>query len=95
MRGQVTTDSEGRFEIETIKPGNYENGPGAWRPAHVRMMFHRDGQDALATQIYFAGDPYLAPNDGCSSCGSDDQNRIVALGANDQGILEGELRIVL
>ena len=31
------------------------------------------------TQIYFAGDPYLAPNDSCTTCGSDDPARIIAL----------------
>jgi catechol 1,2-dioxygenase len=79
LRGQVITDAQGRFMVETIKPGHYENGPGAWRPAHIHFTVTKPGYTPVTTQLYFAGDPYLSPNDGCPGCGSDDTDRIIAL----------------
>jgi catechol 1,2-dioxygenase len=76
LRGIVTTDATGMFEVETIVPGRYVQGTGP-RPAHVHFTFTHPAHRTLTTQIYFAGDPYLAPEDSCTSCGSDDDERIV------------------
>jgi catechol 1,2-dioxygenase len=95
LRGRVQSDTDGIFTIETVRPGHYENGPGNWRPAHVHLMFAEPGFASFPTQIYFAGDPYLQPNDGCPSCGSDDPERIVELGGDPGSGWEGSFRIVL
>ena len=81
------------FQVETIRPGNYLQGTG-YRPAHVHFTFTRAGHRTLTTQIYFAGDPYLAPADSCGSCGSNDPERIVPL-AGDPSRWAGELTIKL
>jgi len=94
LRGQVTTHDQGQFFVETIQPGNYSLGAGLWRPAHVHLTVTHPGFASLTTQIYFAGDPYLPPNDGCSTCASDDPARIVTLD-EIKGSLVASLDLVL
>jgi protocatechuate 3,4-dioxygenase, beta subunit len=58
--GRCLTDSEGRYEFVTIKPGAYPwgNHPNAWRPAHIHIsVFGRAFPERLVTQMYFPGDP--------------------------------------
>jgi protocatechuate 3,4-dioxygenase, beta subunit len=58
--GRTLTDSEGRYEFVTIKPGAYPwlNHPNAWRPAHIHFsLFGRAFSSRLVTQMYFPGDP--------------------------------------
>ncbi len=94
LRGQVSAASDGSWAIDTIRPGNYRNGPG-WRPAHLHFIVSAPGHRTLTTQLYFAGDPYLPPNDSCTTCGADDPARIIALRAGTQGRLVGDVRIIL
>ena len=63
-------------------PGAYLQASG-YRPAHLHYRVSAAGFATLVTQIYFAGDPYLAPNDSCTTCGSDDPARIIALALGD------------
>ncbi len=58
--GRVVTDSLGRYEFTTIKPGAYPwgNHHNAWRPAHIHFsLFGRAFTQRLVTQMYFPGDP--------------------------------------
>src|SRR5918911_2266046 len=58
--GRCLTDSQGRYEFTTIKPGAYpwRNHDNAWRPAHIHFsLFGRAFVDRLVTQMYFPGDP--------------------------------------
>jgi protocatechuate 3,4-dioxygenase beta subunit len=57
LRGQVTTDAEGRYAFSTIVPGHYLNG-SQYRPAHIHVKVGADGHALLTTQLYFEGDPY-------------------------------------
>ncbi len=72
LRGVVTTDDGGRFEITTIRPAPYQiptDGPtGAmiaaagwhpWRPAHLHLMVRADGHRQITTQLYFSGGEWL------------------------------------
>lgn len=93
LRGQVVTGASGMFQVETIRPGNYLQGTG-YRPAHLHFTFTGAGHRTLTTQIYFAGDPYLAPADSCGTCGSNDPERILAL-AGDSAGWSGEMTIKL
>ncbi|HEV8322180.1 MAG TPA: hypothetical protein VG389_11230 [Myxococcota bacterium] len=60
LRGRQRTNAEGRWSLQTVVPGRYRIGPKTWRPAHVHVKVHGPGTALLTTQLYFAGDPYLA-----------------------------------
>jgi protocatechuate 3,4-dioxygenase beta subunit len=94
LRGKVGAAADGTWAIDTIRPGNYRNGPG-WRPAHIHFIVAHPGYRTLTTQLYFAGDPFLPPNDSCTSCGSDDPARIIPLVARAGGGFTADFRIVL
>ena len=58
--GRTVTDSLGRYEFTTIKPGAYPwgNHHNAWRPAHIHFsLFGRAFTQRLVTQMYFPDDP--------------------------------------
>jgi catechol 1,2-dioxygenase len=72
LRAIFYTDDEGKFEIQTVVPGNYSipsNGPTGYflkwidshpnRPAHLHFLFKPENGDPLISQVYFEGDPYL------------------------------------
>jgi catechol 1,2-dioxygenase len=58
LRGRVTTDTEGRYQFESIVPGRY---PLFWpltRPRHIHLIVTHPRFESLTTQIYFEGDEY-------------------------------------
>jgi protocatechuate 3,4-dioxygenase beta subunit len=57
LRGVMTTDASGGFELHTIIPGHYLNG-STYRPAHIHVKASAPGHELLTTQLYFEGDPY-------------------------------------
>jgi protocatechuate 3,4-dioxygenase beta subunit len=65
LSGWLTTDSSGRFEIRTIRPGGY---PQSVRlgdsdrhiPAHVHIDVTASGHPERRVQVVFADDPLLA-----------------------------------
>lgn len=72
LRGRLTTDASGRFEFETVVPEAYEIpttgatgvllaalGRPAFRPGHIHFMLSHESTQALTTQIYFEGDPWI------------------------------------
>lgn len=68
LRGRLLTDAQGRYQIETIRPGRYQIPPGLpgleryagqTRPAHIHFTILHPLYGPLTTQLYFKGDPYL------------------------------------
>ena len=72
LRGDVTVDDDGRYEITTIQPAPYQiptDGPtGAfiaaqaehpWRPAHLHLIVSAPGKASVTTQLYFRGGEYI------------------------------------
>ena len=60
--GRTLTDSEGRYQFTTIRPGAYpwRNHDNAWRPAHIHFsLFGTSFLSRLITQMYFPGDPLM------------------------------------
>ena len=53
--------------------------PYAWRPAHIHFTVSAPGLTPVTTQLYFADDPYLAPNDACGTCNSGDPTQIIPM----------------
>jgi len=95
LRGQVVTGADGRFQLETIRPGSYLIAENSWRPAHIHFLVTKPGYNPVTTQLYFAGDPFLPPNDGCTTCGSDDPDRIIPLAGSAKAGWSGEFKIIL
>jgi catechol 1,2-dioxygenase len=73
LRGRFTTDADGRFWFQTVKPTYYpvpDDGPAGkllraqgrhpYRPAHIHFIITAPGYQPLTTHIFAAGDPYLA-----------------------------------
>lgn len=97
LRGQMMTDSKGKYAFETIKPGNYPSG-GSLRPAHIHFSVSAPGYEPLTTQMYFKGDPHLAPKDPCGGCSSEDPTLIVDFQTRQMGgtnVLVGRFDIIL
>jgi catechol 1,2-dioxygenase len=72
LRGVVTADADGRFEISTMRPAPYQiptDGPTgkliaaagwhAWRPAHLHLMVQAPSHQKLTTQLYFEGGQWV------------------------------------
>lgn len=57
LRGWVLTDAQGRYTVDTIRPGSY---PGRTDPAHIHATVRPPGQPEYWLEgLYFAGDPEL------------------------------------
>jgi catechol 1,2-dioxygenase len=72
LRGQVRTDTDGRYQFITVIPGPYTiplDGPtgkltaaagwSPWRPAHVHLIVSADGCEPLVTQLFIDTSDYL------------------------------------
>ena len=55
LRGRVRTDAEGRYQFETVLPGNYGQGRFT-RARHIHLLVTCAGRAPLVTEIYFEGD---------------------------------------
>jgi len=58
--GRMLTDSGGKYQFYTIKPGAYPWGNhfNAWRPNHIHFsVIGHQLSHRLVTQMYFPGDP--------------------------------------
>lgn len=97
LRALLMSDQEGRFGFTSVRPGNYPDA-GGMRPAHVHFTVVRPGYRSLTTQLYFRGDPFLAPNDSCTVCNSDEESLIIELNEEIRDGVRwwvGQFRIVL
>lgn len=72
LRGRFRTDAEGRYTFRTIKPSFYPipaDGPVGqmlravgrhpYRPAHIHFIVSAESYEAVTTEIFVEGDPYL------------------------------------
>ena len=58
--GHDVAGDDGAYRFKTIKPPPYPASASWMRPAHIHFRIAGAGFEALVTQMYFAGDPYLA-----------------------------------
>lgn len=54
LYGTMRTDSQGRYQYQTIRPGNYDNGP-----AHVHYVVKAAGYKPLLLSLQFEDDPVV------------------------------------
>lgn len=54
LHGFLRTDSEGRYQYETTRPGSYDNGP-----AHVHYVVKAAGYKPLLLSLQFDDDPIV------------------------------------
>lgn len=72
LRGAVTADDQGKFQINTIQPAPYQiptdgacgaliaaAGWHAWRPAHIHLKVSAPEHQLITTQLYFEGDEHV------------------------------------
>jgi catechol 1,2-dioxygenase len=72
LRGIYETDSEGRYEVRTIRPVSYtipDDGPVGqmleltgrhpWRAAHIHLLVEAEGYQPLTTEVFDAASDYL------------------------------------
>ena len=96
FRGVSTSNEQGFYLFETLKPGKYLNG-NQFRPSHIHFKITPPGFDTLTTQLYFEGDEDI-PSDAAASIDSGDfdaSQRIISLQENTAGQLEGTWDIVI
>lgn len=96
LRGKTTSNSQGFYTFETIKPGKYLNG-NKYRPSHIHFKITPPNYPTITTQLYFEGDTDI-PGDAAASVNSgtyDATHRIIKLTKNSNGDYEGTWDIVL
>jgi len=72
LRGQFTTDGDGRFGFRSVRPAGYPvptdgpvgdllraQGRHPYRPAHLHFLAHKPGFKTLITQIFVDDDEHL------------------------------------
>ncbi|MGB0871421.1 MAG: hypothetical protein ACPGSD_17660 [Flavobacteriales bacterium] len=96
LRGKTTSDANGYYVFETIKPGKYLNG-SSYRPSHIHFKISPPGFPTVTTQLYFEGDTSIAGDAAASitSGAFDATSRIVPLVNNADGVLEANWDIVI
>ncbi len=99
LRGQFTTDAQGRYQFSTIKPPAYKAG-GGFRPSHIHYKVtpppsDLQGSADLVTQLYFEGDRYNATDPIGGASLPEAKSRIIPLSKDSSGALQGVFDIVL
>lgn len=78
LRGWLRTDADGRYRIDTVRPGTY---PSRSEPAHVHFtVLPPGGEEDWLPSVVFEGDPLIT---------DEDPDRIVTLERDDEGVWRG------
>ncbi len=57
QRSSGTAPGLGRYDLHTVKPGDYKISETEWRCAHIHVKVSAPGFKPLTTQLYFPGEP--------------------------------------
>jgi len=91
LRGTVTSNDQGFYMFETIRPGKYAN-----RPSHIHFKITPPGFETLITQLYFEGDTSIPTDPAASFTDApfDARERIIPL-KEENGKLVGTWDIIV
>lgn len=95
LHGWLRTDTEGRYEIRSIRPASY---PDTKINAHIHAVVWEPGdrkEPYFIEDFLFADDPFLKPAERESARKNPGKSPVVTLRANAEGVLEGKRDISL
>lgn len=92
LKGWVKTDGEGRFELDTIRPGAYPDGGN---PAHIHVVLYAGDREVGHDECWFEGDRYLSAAQKESASTAGRFTRIVKLVKGEDGAWRGEWNLRL
>lgn len=88
LRGWLVTDEEGRYRVETIRPGRY---PSRSEPAHVHVtMLAEGGEEFWVPSTLFAGDDLITAEEIEASEAAGRFAFVIGLERDEEGIWRGE-----
>ena len=94
LRGWMKTDSNGRYEFETIRPAAYHSHEG--EPAHIHYNIQAPGfSEYWLTALWFADDPRVNDAYRKSVKREGGFSNIITLTKDENGVLRGVRNIVL
>lgn len=85
LRGTAITDSTGRYELHTIRPGRY---PGNRVPAHIHYVITPPGGDSENHDLFFSDDPALSPRQRAAGESDDSFSSVRPARASPDGVLQ-------
>jgi protocatechuate 3,4-dioxygenase alpha subunit len=92
--GRCATDSEGRFEFLTVKPGSVPGPDGQSQAPHIDVsVFARGLLNRLVTRIYFPDEADANAADPVLSLIEDDAHRETLVAHQDDGALRFDIRL--
>lgn len=84
LRANLRSDSEGRYEYGTIKPGSY---PDTQNPAHIHYVVKATGYRERVFEIVFEDDPLVSERIRANAAREDSGFSIRSLSRDPQGVL--------
>ena len=94
LRGWMKTDSNGKYEFETIRPAPYHSHGG--EPAHIHYNIQgSDYPEYWLTAIWFSDDPRVTDEYKKSVKRTGGFSNIITLVKDDNNVLRGERNIIL
>jgi protocatechuate 3,4-dioxygenase beta subunit len=93
LKGIVVTDAEGRFELQTIRPGSY---PSGGVPAHIHFEVSGAGYEKQwPDELQFADDPEVKSRERAESKAKGAFASIVSTSRDARGVLHATFNIRL
>jgi len=83
----LTTGDDGVYGIRTIMPGPYPLvylGFEGWRCRHIHFKVSCPGHESVTTQMYFAGDPWIAHDEEIVKAPEEERHRLIASAVPDE-----------
>jgi protocatechuate 3,4-dioxygenase alpha subunit len=92
--GRCATDSEGRFEFLTVKPGAVPGPGGARQAPHIDVsVFARGLLNRLVTRIYFPDEAEANAADPILALIEDEAERATLIAEPEDGVLRFDIRL--